>query len=806
MGAVWMRVRTDARKRWLSWIGLALVLGLVGGAGIAAAAGARRTETAYPRFVDKHAAFDVMLGGFGTDDLALKERIIRSIIDRPEVIGYVRSTLTVAFRVTSLPSRKTFSFPEIIVGGPRGGDDYDRVNTPNVIQGRMYDAQALDEAVVDFTVADRLGLRVGQELEFPLQNPEAGPSDPLRGKELIRTVRIVGIVAVPWDLPAVGQSSLGGVEVTPAFIRTYAGYIDQNEDAPNVRLRRGAADIPSFVSFLASQPSSIDIPATLPQHLAGVRKTLGFEVSALWLLAGLIGLAALTIVGQTLGRQAVLDSDDFATLRAMAMSPGQLFAVGMFRAGAIGGLAALVAASVALLGSPLFPRGLAKIVEPTPGYSADWFVIAIGAAGTLTIAMLASIIPAWRVARARSSDSDDRGSPFARRLAAAGGSPTIAAGVRLALEPGRGRRALPVRSTIFGIAVALAAFWAAAMFTQSLDHLIATPSLHGYAWDAITTASSEQALAEAVRSDPDVVAAAEGGAVNVVIQGEHLIPFTYGQGGISPVIVQGRAPRTEDEIALGTRALRAFHKRVGDSIDVVIDDSNPDVKKRALPYRIVGTTVVPPFFFKQVAPGFGSAMTLEGYYRLDPNARGSNGEEGLPYVIRYRNGVDVHAKLEALRVKLGGIFTLQVREPGAELAGVSRSSSLPYTLTEILLFMAAATLTHALVTAVRKRRHDLAILKTLGFSRRQIRWAVAWQATTFVVSALAIGLPLGTAIGHWAWAWFVDTVGLVRFTITPPPIVIVIVVVSTLILANAIAFLPGRSAARTKPALVLRSE
>src|SRR5206468_11923818 len=108
----------------------------------------------------------------------------------------------------------------------------------------------------------------------------------------------------------------------------------------------------------------------------------------------------------------------------------------------------------------------------------------------------------------RSSETDDRVSPIARRVAA-GASPSIAMGLRLALEPGRGRRAVPVRSTILGISVALAAFWGAAMFSQSLDHLIATPSLQGYAWDVVTTASSEQALAATVRSDPDVVAAVE---------------------------------------------------------------------------------------------------------------------------------------------------------------------------------------------------------------------------------------------------------------------------------------------------------
>ncbi|MDP8937079.1 MAG: hypothetical protein M3O23_05030 [Actinomycetota bacterium] len=45
-----LRLRAEARARWRAWLGLAVLAGLVGGATIAALAGARRTETAYPRF------------------------------------------------------------------------------------------------------------------------------------------------------------------------------------------------------------------------------------------------------------------------------------------------------------------------------------------------------------------------------------------------------------------------------------------------------------------------------------------------------------------------------------------------------------------------------------------------------------------------------------------------------------------------------------------------------------------------------------------------------------------------------------
>src|SRR5205823_315736 len=92
---------------------------------------------------------------------------------------------------------------------------------------------------------------------------------------------------------------------------------------------------------------------------------------------------------------------------------------------------------------------------------------------------------------------------------------------------------------------------------------------------------------------------------------------------------------------------------------------------------------------------------------------------GLPFIIRYRPGVDVRAKLAGLRRQLDFIFAIQLRQPRAELDGVARSSGLPYTLTEILLFMAAATLVHALVSSVRKRRHAIAFLPGRSAARTQ---------------------------------------------------------------------------------------
>jgi hypothetical protein len=49
--AVLMRLRADLRARWRALLGLALLLGLVGGVALTAATGARRTDTAYSRLL-----------------------------------------------------------------------------------------------------------------------------------------------------------------------------------------------------------------------------------------------------------------------------------------------------------------------------------------------------------------------------------------------------------------------------------------------------------------------------------------------------------------------------------------------------------------------------------------------------------------------------------------------------------------------------------------------------------------------------------------------------------------------------------
>ena len=106
---------------------------------------------------------------------------------------------------------------------------------------------------------------------------------------------------------------------------------------------------------------------------------------------------------------------------------------------------------------------------------------------------------------------------------------------------------------------------------------------------------------------------------------------------------------------------------------------------------------------------------------------------------------------------------------------------------------------------MRRRRRDFALLKTLGFTRRQLSAAIAWQSTVVIAIGLVIGVPLGIAAGRWLWLAFASELAAVPDPVIPA-VSITLAAVAALILANLVAAVPGLRAARTPAATVLRAE
>src|SRR5947208_9669179 len=95
MPAVWLRFRAELRRRWRAWLVLAALVGFAGGTVIAAATGARRTDTAYDRFLSSQRAVDVLVGCQPADQAApdvTPSRCATELMRLPQVLDAVAVT------------------------------------------------------------------------------------------------------------------------------------------------------------------------------------------------------------------------------------------------------------------------------------------------------------------------------------------------------------------------------------------------------------------------------------------------------------------------------------------------------------------------------------------------------------------------------------------------------------------------------------------------------------------------------------------------------------------------------------------
>jgi ABC-type antimicrobial peptide transport system permease subunit len=203
--------------------------------------------------------------------------------------------------------------------------------------------------------------------------------------------------------------------------------------------------------------------------------------------------------------------------------------------------------------------------------------------------------------------------------------------------------------------------------------------------------------------------------------------------------------------------------------------------------------------------GDGAFVTTAGWEHVQGDAL-DPAEEGV--LVRVAPGATIDAVVADLVHGLGdpafGVAVISQGKP-TDIVNFGRVENTPYLLGAVLVAVSLATLAYLLLAAVRGRRRELAVFKTIGFVRRQVRSTVACQATTTVLVALAIGIPLGIVAGRWTWTRFADDLGIVAVPVVPV-VPLVVTALLALVAANLIAAAPAAIAARTRPATVFRTE
>jgi len=815
--ATWYRLRIELRARWRAWSALALIVGLTGGAVLALAAGARRTDSSYRRFLRAQDAYDVQVSANVVDASGAQGG--RLDIDRITTLPHVAA-------VARAGSYFVIGFGAgigvLIPGNGRIGTT---INRFKMLEGRRPNPRDPTEAVVSFTLADQYHLKVGDHIPV-LDRSVLGAPPPDLSPEEVATVSaartrvlarvpdnrltIVGIEASPGEFPPqIEGTGRYLIHASPALfpVKDDLALFSEGADQLMVRLEHGSRDHDGFLRSLhgLGAPNSLVVQRDLA---TGVNRSVHTQAVALRILALLAAIAGALILGQLLARVMVTEQSDARVLAALGMRRRERFALGLGRAAVIGLGGGIVALVTAAASSTFFPTGLARTAEPEPGFHLDPFVLVVGGLGVAALVVVLAAWPAWRAAGTaiESEAVPDRLSFWGRAGALAKAPLPVGVGVRMALEPGRGRSALAVRSSLAAVTLGVTTLVAAITFGAGLSHLLATPALYGQSWDVALTTYDDLLPTRGVpilAADRQVAGVAVGRLQVGFELGGHRVDglaVDTVDGRLGPTILEGRRPRGGNEIALGTRTLRTLGLHVGD----VVPSAPFASPRNPVPMRIVGRAVF-PLFGVLGRLGDGAFVTTAGWEHIEARTLEPAAEAAL---IRLAPGAHVGAVVDNLNARLGdptyGVAVISQGKP-TDIVNFGRVEGTPYVLGAVLAAVSIATLAYILVSAVRRRRRDLAVLKTLGFVRGQVRATVACQATVVVAVSLLVGVPLGIAVGRWLWSRFADDLGIVSVPVVPT-VAVVLTAVVALVVANLIAAAPAALAARTRPAVVLRSE
>jgi hypothetical protein len=801
------------RASWRAWAALVLLTGLAGGAVMTVAAGARRTENAYPQFLRSSAAADVLVGpsgsGVGGFDVAIGK--LPGVRQIAPVVGLNCAPLLAHGQIDEASE----------VAAPLDGRLGRQLERPKILAGRPPLPGRAGEVMVDQLAARVLGLHVGSVLRLAAMN-----NDPKLGVRYL-TEHVVGIEVLSDSIVPVNKlAQTAYIQASYALYRELgAGY--QAFDGDYVKLAAGTTvgTFTAEATHLAREPryrSSTHgqlFVADDDVQAATAERAIRPQAVALAVFALVLAVTAMLILGQAASRLVLASCADNPVVAALGLTRWQLLAASLLQVLTAAAAGAVLACAVAVAASPLLPIGPARVAELHPGVSVDVTVLAAGFAAIVVLLVARLARPAWRESSAwlrraaRATAAPSYGSRVARRLADSGAPVTAVTGVWMALEPGRSRRGVPANSAIIGTALAVAAFMASVTFGANLVHLERTPRLYGKTWDVAMDLQfgviGTGQFDNYVRAVPGLTAWTFGlhGTVSL---GQHggvvpAIGLAPGRGRLlTPTILAGRAPAA-GQLVLGTSTMRSGGLRLGQTVDV--SASGP-----SQPLKVVGRAVFPYFGQGSFTPTDLGQGALVPASMLAAQAESADGEGYNFVLLKFAQGprkaADIAAFTRAVAKFCASVqqstCVVDNQQPNG-LINYEPIDATPLILAGLLAFLGLGVLAQFAFQSARFRRRDFAVLRTLGLRRRQLTALMLWQITTLTGLALLIGLPVGAAAGHWAWALFADVLGISPGTDIPIGTGLLLIP-AVLLAANAVAVWPARASTRVRPAQLLHTE
>jgi hypothetical protein len=824
------RLRRSLRQSRTALIAMVVVLALIGGAGLGALAMARETETSYATLLARSNPAQLNVTIYAPD-----------VVDRLDRLAGVRHVEALLYSMDAFPISKSgvvevplgLSSGKVVPLGSIDGEYFNQ-DKVSVIAGRMANPHRKDEFVATAAAEKLMGWHVGQTIEMGFYNGAqlTGVTQSVLKHPLERVAEhLVGTVVFYEDL------AQDEVDLLPTWIlftpvltapaNTGSQYIDYA-----LQLRPGVSVAQAEHEIIKALPRKVTYTVHTTLYEEGqVNSSVRPEALALGVFGVLVFLSALFIALQLVGRELRSKREQQEAMYALGADRLTLVVDAMAPFALAGFVGTVLALLVALAVSPLSPLGPVHVVLAGSLHLNAPIVLA-GCAILLIGTIVGGAVLAYRSAPGRrvATSASSGGSRMARSAAIAGlGAPAVA-GLHFAFDSGRGRGAVPVRSVLVGVALSVALLTTTLTFGAGLSTLVAHPRLYGWDWNyALGNTGGGIAPASMKVLSQSYSVAAWSPVIFADVQiDDQTIPAILqpSHAKVSPPLLSGHEVDAKNQIVLGEATLAALHKKVGESVTLSYG-TKADAPDFLPPLRatIVGSATLPAIGMSQdlhTSMGTGAVIddgvVTKGLHqailenlmvsqvnmvlvRLRAGTTPAQGREVMNEAARAGNRA-----YEALPHGEGeGVSTtvLPVQYPG-EIINYRAIGATPLYLSLGFALGVVVAFAFTIVSLVRRRRRDLALLKTLGFTRRQLSTCIAWQASATVLSGLVVGIPLGILLGRWLWDEFARQIYAVPLA-TIPSASLAVLAASALVIANVLAFFPGRSAARVA-ALALRSE
>jgi ABC-type antimicrobial peptide transport system permease subunit len=99
---------------------------------------------------------------------------------------------------------------------------------------------------------------------------------------------------------------------------------------------------------------------------------------------------------------------------------------------------------------------------------------------------------------------------------------------------------------------------------------------------------------------------------------------------------------------------------------------------------------------------------------------------------------------------------------------------------------------------------QLGVLRALGMRAGRVGRVLVWQGVALTFAITLVGLPLGVALGAFAWRTFAHGLGVVPHATFPP--IVWLLVPAALLVGVLAAVVPARRARRAHVSELLRAE